>query len=160
MSKKNKHLDLFKDIIPCVDLNQKGLWDAVDEDARKELKADLFNLNRYISGVKNVNTERQAHFVLTVNEFYNKHFFTLQKHPKLLWMLLCMCNYDGKTTFFHEYIPHKRPTTKRIDFLASIYTAHKITDIELLAELITNDELKELALNHGVDDETIKKLLK
>lgn len=160
MSKKNKHIDLFKDIIPCVDLNQKELWDAVDEDSRKEIKADLFNLNRYISGVKNVNTEIESHFVLTVNEFYNKHFFVLQKHPKLLWMLLCMCNYDGKRTFFHEYISHKRPTTKVIDFLASVYPAHKITDIELMAELITNDELRELAIDHGIDDISIKKLLK
>lgn len=160
MSKKNKHIDLFKDIIPCVDLNQRDLWDAVDEDARKELKADLFNLNRYISSVKNASTETQAHYVLTVNEFYNKNFFVLQKHPKLLWLLLCMCSYNGKNTFFHEYISNKRPTTKKIDFLASVYPAHKITDIELMAELMTKDELEELALSHGIDDASIKKLFK
>lgn len=160
MSKKNKKLDLFKDIIPCIDLNQKDLWDVVDEESQKEIKADLYNLNRYISSAKNVSTEIQSHFVLTVNEFYNKHFFTLQKHPKLLWMLLCMCNYNGEKTFFHEYIPHKRPTTKKIDFLAQVYPSHKITDIELMAELISDDELKELATDNGLDDSSIKKLIK
>ena len=160
MSKKNKHIDLFKDIIPCVDLNQKELWDAVDEDARKELKADLFSLNRYISSVKHPNKDIQAHFVLAVNEYYNKHFFTLQKHPKLLWMLLCMCNYDGKTTFYHEYISHKRPTTKKIDFLASIYPTYKIEDVELLSQLMSDKEVEDLAINQGMDDATIKKLLK
>ena len=160
MSKKNKHIDLFKEIIPCVDLNQRDLWDAVDEDAQKEIKSDLYNLNRYISSVKNVSTEMQSHFVLTVNEFYNKHFFVLQKHPKLLWLLLCMCSYDGKTKFFHEYISHKRPTTKKIDFLASVYPAYKITDIELMAELMSDAELKDLASDYGLDDESIKKLLK
>jgi protoporphyrinogen oxidase len=160
MSKKNKHIDLFKEIIPCVDLNQKGLWDAVDEDARKEIKSYLYNLIRYISGVKNASKEVQAHYVLTVNEYFNKNFFALQKDPKLLWMLLCMCNYDGQTTFFHEYIPHKRPTTKKIDFLASIYPSHKIDDIELMSELMSDFELKELAEGHGIDDATIKKLIK
>lgn len=170
MSKKNKHIDLFKDIIPCVDLNQKGLWDAVDEDARKELRADLFTLNRYISNVsapsqswqkgKRPTREEQEHFVLAVNEYYNKHFFTLQKHPKLQWMLLCMCNYDSETTFYHEYISHKRPTTKKIDFLASVYPTYKIEDVELLSQLMSDKEVEELARNQGLDDATIKKLLK
>ncbi len=160
MSKKNKHIDLFKEIIPCVDLNQRDLWDVVDEDAKKEIKSNLFTLIRYISGVKNASKEVQAHYVLAVNEYFNKNFFSLQHDPKLLWMSLCMCNYNGETTFFHEYIPHKRPTTKKIDFLASIYPSHKITDIELLAELISDNELTELAKNHGIDDASIKKLLK
>ena len=68
----NKHVDLFKDMIPAVDLGIKELWDASSDDGKKEIIGDLYNLNRYISNVKSNDRELQEHFVLTVNEFYNK----------------------------------------------------------------------------------------
>ena len=104
---KNKHIDLFKDMIPAIDLGIKELWDASTDDGRKDIIGDLYNLNRYISNVKTSNIEVQQHFVLTVNEYYNKHWNTLQKHPKLLWMLLCLCSLDGKT-YYHEWIGNKK----------------------------------------------------
>ena len=66
---KNKHVDLFKDIIPCVDQGIKELWDAATEEGRKEIKGDFWNLTRYISSVKSSNRELQEHFILTVNEY-------------------------------------------------------------------------------------------
>ena len=69
---QNKHVDLFNDMIPAVDLGLKDLWDAATEDGRKEIKGDFWNLNRYISNVKSSNRELQEHFVLTTNEYYNK----------------------------------------------------------------------------------------
>ncbi len=77
---QNKHVDLFKDMIPAVDLGLMDLWDAVTEEGRKEIKGDFWNLNRYISNVKSNNKELQEHFLLTTNEFYNKHWNDIQKH--------------------------------------------------------------------------------
>ena len=71
---KNKHVDLFTDMIPAVDMGMKELWDAVSEDGQKDIKGDFWNLNRYISNVKSSNRELQEHFVLTTNEFYNKNW--------------------------------------------------------------------------------------
>ena len=34
---KNKHVDLFKDIIPCVDQGIKELWDAGNDEEQKVL---------------------------------------------------------------------------------------------------------------------------
>ena len=79
---KNKHVDLFKDMIPAVDLGLKELWDASTEEGRKEIKGDLWNLNRYISNVKSANKDIQEHYVLTVNEFYNKNWADIQQDPK------------------------------------------------------------------------------
>ena len=64
---KNKHVDLFKDMIPAVDLGIKDLWDAVSEEGQKEIKGDLWNLNRYISSVSGNNQEMQEHYLLIVN---------------------------------------------------------------------------------------------
>ena len=36
---KNKHVDLFKDIIPAVDLGVKELWDATTTTVVKKSKA-------------------------------------------------------------------------------------------------------------------------
>ena len=166
----NKYIDLFKEIIPAFDLNLKDLWDAVDDDSRKEIKGDMFNLNRYISSVKGQPRHVQEHFLITVNEYYNKNWAVLQQHPKLLWLLLCMCSYDGpeaynkkgeKVTFFHEWIPSKRKTKdKKSAFLSELYPHYKDDEIELLAAMMTDKEFKQLAKDHGMDDAEIAKKLK
>ena len=74
----------LKEILAAVDSNYKSLWDELDDEQQKALKSELFILNRYISSVKSSSRETQEHFVLTVNEFFNKNWYTLQKHPKLL----------------------------------------------------------------------------
>ena len=72
----NKELDLFKELIPSIDMGFKELYDAAGEDGKKDIKLDLWNLNRYISSVKG-NFEKTALAVFKVNEYYNKNFFTL-----------------------------------------------------------------------------------
>ena len=159
---QNKHIDFFKEMIPSVDMGFKDLWDAATEEGQKEIKGDLWNLNRYISSVKTNNKEVQEHFVLMVNELYNKHWFTLQKHPKLLWQLLCLCSWDKEKTFFHEWIGLKRvkgTNSKKAKFLAEVYPEMKTDEIKLLAKISTKDELKQLAKELGYDDKKIKDLL-
>ncbi len=149
-------------MIPAIDMNIRELWDAVTDDGRKEIKGDMWNLNRYISSVKHSNKEIQQHFVITVNEYYNKNWNVLQKeHAKLLWLSLCMCSYDGKTTFFHEWIPAKRMSSnKKIPWLMQWNPTMKEDDIELLAKIMTDKEFKEIAKDHGMDDSEIKKIVK
>ena len=159
--------------ILAVDQNIRELWDAMDADNQKSLKNEFFILNRYISSAgfpknhyqkgKKHTREEQEHFVLTVNEYFNKNWNLLQKHPKLLWLLLCMCSYDGQTQFFHEWIGHKKKTgsnSKKTKFLQEIYPNKKLDEIELLSDLITDKEIKELARKYGLDEATIAKKLK
>lgn len=151
----NKHVDLFKDIIPSVDMGIMGLWDAVDEDAQKEIKNDLWNLTRYISNVKTNNRELQEHFLLTVNEFYNKNWASIQKHPKLQWMTLCLCAHESKKTYFHEYIPLKTKKDKKTEFLANLFPLMKRADLETLAAITTTEEIKQHCRDLGWDKKEI-----
>ena len=159
----------------AVDSNMKELWDALDETQQKVLKGEKFILNRYISSVsppkskwqkgKRPSREEQEHYVLAVNEFYNKNFFLLQNHPKLLWSLLCMCNYDGTTTYFHEWIGHKKKsvsdtTNKKLKFLSEMYPNKKEDELLVLATVLSDTAVKDLARKTGLDDAEIKKLLK
>ena len=151
----NKHIDLFKEIIPAVDLGMKDLWDAATEEGRKEIKGDFWTLNRYISNVKSTSREVQEHFVLTVNEYYNKNWNDIQKHPKLVWQTLCVCSMGNGKTYFHEWIPLKKQKNKKVDFLAELFPTMKMADVETLAAITTDKEIKEYARDLGWDKKQI-----
>ena len=153
----------LKEKIQAVDQNIREMWDAMDPEQQKSLKSEFFILNRYISSAKTSNSEIQQHFVLTVNEYFNKHWNVLQKHPKLLWLLLCMCNYDGKTNFYHEWIGFKRKASsnsKKVKFLLEVYPTKKVDECELLADLMNDKEFKEFAKMYGMEDTDINKIIK
>ncbi len=152
----------LKEILAAVDSNYKSLWDELDDEQQKALKSELFILNRYISSVKSSSRETQEHFVLTVNEFFNKNWYTLQKHPKLLWNSLCMCAHESQKIYFHEWIGYKKKKTssKSVELLCEIYPNAKISDLELLSNKLSKKELKELAISSGLDDKLIDKYIK
>jgi hypothetical protein len=153
----------LKEKIAFVDLNVRAAWDEMTPEQQKSLKSEFFILNRYISNAKTSDRDIQRHFVLTVNEYFNKNWNILQKHPKLLWLLLCMCSYDGATQFYHEWIGNKKKTgsdSKKVKFLAEIYPNKKMDEIELMAKLTTDKELKDLAKRYGMEDKDITKKLK
>jgi len=151
----NKHIDLFKEIIPAVDMGLKELWEAAPEEGKKEIKNDLWNLNRYISNVKSSNRELQEHFVLTVNEYYNKNWADIQHHPQLQWQTLCRCSHESKKTHFHEYLALKKQKNKKEEFLAGLFPTMKLADIETLAAITTDKEIKEYAADLGWDKKQI-----
>ena len=92
----NKELDLFKELIPAIDMGIKELYDAASDDGKKDIKGDLWNLNRYISSVKG-SREKQELAVFKVNEYYNKNWAVLgANHPKLQWQILCVAGKTGR----------------------------------------------------------------
>ena len=129
----------------------------LDDEQKKSVS--FFLLNRYVSSVKTSKREVQEHFVLATNEYFNKHFYSLNKHPKLLWQLLCMCGYENKQEYFHEWIGFKKKKAepKKLKFLEEFYPARKIEDLELLSQITSTKDLKQLAVDAGWDDKTIAK---
>ena len=150
----NKELDLFKVLIPAIDNNMKELYDAASEDGKKDIKGDLWNLNRYISNVTG-NREKQELAVFKTNEYYNKNWNVLggTNHIKLQWQLLCVAGNTGKQEF-HPWIGFKKrtgPNSKAIKFLSQIYPNLKDDEVEVLARISTKKELKQLAEEHDID---------
>lgn len=153
----------LKEKMQAVDLGLRELWDNLDDENQKLLKSEFFILNRYISNVKTPSRSIQEHYVYSVNECFNKNWFELQSHPKLLWMLLCMCGYDNTRTFFHQWIGFKKKenvSSRKVAFLSEIYPVAKMNEIELLAKIMTDQEIFDLAKQYGFDDKEIKKKLK
>jgi hypothetical protein len=149
----------LKEKMAAVDMGARTMWDEMDDLQRKSLKQEFFILNRYISNVKGQPRDTQEHFVLTVNEYFNKYWYDLQNHPKLMWQLLSMCAHESKKIFYHEWIGFKKKKdNKRIKFLNLVYPDMKDDEVELLAKLSELSELKAMAEDLGYSKEEIAKL--
>lgn len=156
----NNKLQL-SEVLAAIDTDSKEIWDELSDDEKKGLTGDLYILNRYISSVRGSRTE-QEYAVLLANEFYNKHWFTLSKHPELLWKLACMCSQDDKKIRRHEWIGFKKKSAgndKVVNFLAKCYPNYKMDDILLMAKITPLAEIKELAKSLGYDSAQVKKML-
>ena len=132
----------LKDVLAAIDLNAKDVWDELSDEERKQVS--FYLLNRYVSSVKSTR-EKAELAVFKTNEYYNKGFFVLQKHKKLLWQLLCMSGNTGKIQN-HEWIgyKHKKTSNKDQKELEKIYPNMKEDELQLMLSLMTKKEFKEL----------------
>ena len=141
----------LKDILAAIDMGAMNVWDELSDDERKQVS--FYLLNRYVSSVQG-NRDKQELAVFKTNEYYNKHFFTLQKHKKLLWQLLCLAGNTQKIEF-HQWIGHKKKDSNNsnaVKFLSSLYPSMKQDEIELLAFISTKKELLQLAKDNGIEE--------
>lgn len=149
----------IKDETAAIDLGAKDLWDNFTDDQRKQIS--FFLLNRYASSIKTNDREAQELAIFKTNEYFNKNFFQLSKHPKLLWYLVCMCGNDEKKIYFHEWIGFKKKSgdNKIYKFLESKYPNMKSDEIEMMSQLMDKKDIKELAKDLGMSDAEIKKIV-
>ena len=140
----------LKDVLGACDLGAHTLWDELTDEQRKSI--GFWLLNRYMSNVKG-DREKQELAVFKTNEYYNKNYMEVSKHPKLQWQLLCQSGNTGKIEF-HQWIGHKKKgqsNSNSIKFLQQLFPNMKQDEIELLAGISTKKELKELAEEHGIE---------
>ena len=141
----------LKDVLAAIDMGAISVWDELSEEERKQVS--FYLLNRYVSAVKG-NREAQELAVFKTNEYYNKHFFTLQKHKKLLWQLLCLSG-NTKSIQYHEWIGNKKKdadNNKTVKFLITLYPNKKLDEIKMIAKLSTKKEIIQLAKDMGIDE--------
>lgn len=150
----NKELDLFKELIPAIDMGFKELYDAASDVGKKDIKGDLWNLNRYMSSVKG-DFKTQALALFRINEHYNRNWNVLggTNHIKLQWQILCVAGKTGKKQF-HPWIGLKKKkddSSKSVKLLSQIYPNMKLDEVEVLARISTKKEIKSLAEEHGYE---------
>jgi len=149
----------IKDETAAIDMGARDLWDNFTEDQKKQIS--FFILNRYASSIRTNDREAQELAVFKTNEFYNKYYFEIAKHPKLLWYLLCMTGNEQKKIHFHEWIGFKKKESdsKITKFLETVRPDLKADEIAILEKTVTKAELKELARDMGYEESEIKKML-
>lgn len=149
----------IKDETAAIDMGARDLWDNFTEEQRKQIS--FYLLNRYASSIKTSDREAQELAIFKTNEYFNKNFFSLSKHPKLLWYLICMTGNEQKKIYFHEWIGYKKKSgdDKIYKFLESVYPNMKDDELELQATLMDTKDAKELARDLGMTEAEIKKIL-
>ena len=140
-----------KDILAAIDMGAKNIWDEISDDERKSVSFWL--LNRYVSSVKG-NREEQELAVFKTNEYYNKNYNMVSKHPKLQWQLLCQAGNTQKIQF-HQWIGFKKKSgssdANGIKLLSQIFPNMKSLEVEMLAGMYTKKELKALAEEYNIE---------
>lgn len=142
----------LKDIMGALDKKDRGYYNRLTDEQKKAFSAWM--MMRYASSVQGRNS---AHYLFMVNELVNKEFSEVSKHPELQWLLLSACG-SGKVEF-HPYIkpPNARKKKDKVtEFLSEVYPHIKSEDLQMLIDINSKEDLKELARSHGYDDSTIK----
>lgn len=153
---KERKLDLFKEVLPAIDMRNKDYYASLDKEKQKEIAP--YVLMRFMSNVKQSNLV--DHHLLMVNEIVNREFSSISKHPELQWKLLCLCGVGSKQ--FHPWIapPKKQARSKVQQALQELKPHYKQDELDLLEEIMSEEDMRELFLSAGYDDKEIEELCK
>jgi hypothetical protein len=141
-------LDIKKELAN-VDLRNYDFYDKLTEQEKKEFSP--YVLMRYVANVDG-DRELQEWFLEMTNELVNKDHWTLSKnHKALLWKLFAGCGAGVKV--YHPYLKAgtKEKAVKIEKLLASLYPSAKLSDIKLLASMMTKSDREELYDKMGFD---------
>ena len=130
------------------DRKNRDFYDSLDTDERKKFSNYL--MIRWGSSVQG-SRELQEFYVISTNERLNKHFFTVNKHPKLQWLMATSVS-PGMGTFKHQWISPKKKEAGSNEVKKTLMKLHpnmKMSDVELLASMTTSKELRELIKDYG-----------
>lgn len=130
------------------DLKNRNFYDELTDDERKKFSNYL--MIRWGSGIQG-SKELQEYYVRSCNHYLNKHFFAINKHPKLQWLCATAVS-PGMGTARHQWIPIKKKeagsgTIKKQ--LADLFPTMKDSDLTMLASITTKKELDQYIKDHG-----------
>ena len=155
MAAKKKVSIPIKDQMSAIDRNDFDFYTRLDDEHKKAFSPWI--TMRCASSAQGV---AAYHYLLMVNDIVNVDFSLLKKHPELQWKLLAVCGQGSST--YHPWIApvKKRKKHKMETFLSKQYPTLSKEELELLVNINSEEELKNLARNTGLDEKEIKELFK
>ena len=136
-------------VLGALDAKDINFWDRCTPEQQK--KVAPFLLNRYMSIVKG-SQDLHAYYLMATNQRVNVNYFALNKHPKLVWQLLCTVS-PGMGKQFHQWIGHKKKKSGKSSEvrkkLAEIYPNMKQDELDLLASITTTKDIKTYLTESG-----------
>jgi hypothetical protein len=122
------------------DRKDRTFYDGLTVDERK--KFSNFLMIRYGSSVQG-GRDLQEFYLIATNERLNKHFFTINRHPKLQWLCATTVS-PGMGTQRHAWIAPKKkePGAGSVKKqLAELFPHLKDDELEVLAEINTKKDI-------------------
>jgi len=95
----------------------------------------------------------QEFYVVSTNERLNKHFFAVNRHPKLQWLMATSVS-PGMGTLRHQWIAPKKKEAGSNEIkkaLMELYPNMKMSDIDALASITDKKDIKEYLKQSGVE---------
>jgi hypothetical protein len=132
----------------CFDEKDRDFYDSLTDEERKKFSNYL--MIRWGSAVHG-SRELQEFYVVATNERLNKHFYAVNRHPKLQWLMATSVS-PGMGVHRHQWIAPKKKETGSSEVkkaLMQLYPTMKMSDIETLAAITDPKELKEHLKNMG-----------
>lgn len=132
------------------DRKNRDFYDSLTDEERKRFSNYL--MIRWGSAVQG-RRDLQEYYVIATNERLNKHFFAVNRHPRLQWLMATSVS-PGLGSQRHPWIaPKKREagSNEVKKTLSELYPTMKSADIEVMAAVIDKKELKQYLREHGTD---------
>ena len=122
------------------DRKNRDFYDSLTDEEKKKFSNYL--MIRYGSSVQG-SQDLQEFYLISTNERLNKHFFNVNRHPKLQWLCATTVS-PGMGTVRHNWIAPKKkePGSNSIKKqLAELYPNMKSDEIDVMAVINTKKEL-------------------
>ena len=130
------------------DKKDRTFYDSLTDEEKK--KFSNFLMIRYGSSVQG-SADLQHFYLVSTNERLNKHFFAINKHPKLQWLCATAVS-PGMGVHKHQWISLKKKQASSGTVrkqLAELFPNIKDDEIDLLAKITTKQELNDYIRDHG-----------
>jgi hypothetical protein len=130
------------------DRKNRGFYDDLTDEERKKFSNYL--MIRWGSAVRG-GRELQEFYVIATNERLNRHFFAVNRHPKLQWLMATTVS-PGLGAHDHAWIAPKKKDVGDNEIkktLAGLYPSMKSSDIEVLASITSKKDLKSYLQDLG-----------
>ena len=130
------------------DAKNREFYDSLTDEERKKFSNYL--MIRWGSAVRG-SQELQEFYVIATNERLNRHFFAVNRHPKLQWLMATAVSPDMGAQDHVWIAPKKKETgTNEVKRgLMALNPSMKTDDIEVLAKLTDKKILRDYLREHG-----------
>jgi hypothetical protein len=133
------------------DRKNRRFYDDLTDEERKKFSNYL--MIRWGSSVQG-DRALQEYYVQSCNHYLNRHFFAINRHPRLQWLCATAVS-PGLGTPRHPWIAPKKKESGSSEIkkqLMELFPNMKITDIEVLAAVTDKKHIKEYLRDRGHTD--------
>ena len=122
------------------DRKNRRFYDELTDEERKKFSNYL--MIRWGSSVQG-SSELQEFYLIATNERLNKHFFAINRHPRLQWLCATTVSPD-MGTHRHQWIAPKKKESSTSSVrkqLAELFPTMKDDELDVLSAITTKKEL-------------------